>query len=107
MDSDRQLRFSVGNRRRLAGDYPWSGPGKELFPGSHAVGKNDLRKVIGRLKEPLLKPDKEEHYGYVPNVLYSCGAMVVNRTLILPYAMGDLITSFARIEIDEILKQKI
>lgn len=83
------------------------GPVRSYSLGAVLLDKNDPSKIIGRLKEPLLEPDKEESYGYVPNVLYTCGAMVINRTLILPYAMSDIITTFATIHVDDILKEMI
>ena len=46
-------------------------------------------KEIGRLSKPLLAPNTEEREGYVPNVVYSCGSMIHNNDLILPYAMSD------------------
>jgi predicted GH43/DUF377 family glycosyl hydrolase len=51
--------------------------------------KPDTSRVIGRLPEPLLEPIAEERDGYVPNVVYSCGALVHAGRLILPYAMSD------------------
>lgn len=81
------------------------GPVRTYSLGALLLDKDDPLKVIGRLKEPLLSPTKEESSGYVPNVIYTCGAMVVNRTLILPYAIGDVITTFATIRIDELLEE--
>jgi len=57
----------------------------------------------GRLREPLLTPIAEEREGYVPNVVYSCGALLHKRELILPYAMSDYATNFATLSVDEIL----
>ena len=71
--------------------------------GAFLLDRNDPTKVIGRLPEPLLKPTETEREGYVPNVVYSCGALIHNRELILPYAMSDYATSFATISVDEIL----
>jgi predicted GH43/DUF377 family glycosyl hydrolase len=71
--------------------------------GAFLLDHDDPTKVIGRLPEPLLKPTETEREGYVPNVVYSCGALIHNRELILPYAMSDYATSFATISVDEIL----
>ncbi|MBK5194412.1 MAG: glycoside hydrolase family 130 protein [Proteiniphilum sp.] len=79
------------------------GPVRTYSLGAVLLNKEDPLKVIGRLKEPLLTPTKEESAGYVPNVIYTCGAMVVNRTLVLPYAIGDVMTTFATISVDELL----
>jgi len=57
--------------------------------GAFLLDLEDPSRVIGRLKEPLLKPIETEREGYVPNVVYSCGALIHNGELILPYAMSD------------------
>ena len=62
-------------------------------------------KVIGRLKEPLLSPTETERSGYVPNVVYSCGALVHKGRLILPYAMSDRYTGFATVNLNELLEE--
>ena len=41
--------------------------------------------------------------GYVPNVVYSCGAMIHNNRLIIPYAISDLTTGAVRVDLDELL----
>jgi len=63
----------------------------------------DPSKVIGRLKEPLLRPNENEREGYVPNVVYSCGSVLHYRHLILPYAMSDYASTFAIISLDDLL----
>jgi predicted GH43/DUF377 family glycosyl hydrolase len=80
------------------------GPVRTYSLGAMLLDKDEPRRVIGRLKEPLLEPTKEERFGYVPNVLYTCGAMALGRTLVLPYAIGDVVTTFALVGIDEIIK---
>lgn len=71
--------------------------------GAMLLDKDEPWRVIGRLHEPLLETTKEERNGYVPNVLYSCGSMVIDRTLILPYAIGDVVTTFALVSVDDII----
>lgn len=71
--------------------------------GACLLDKQDPSKVLGRLSVPLIRPDPEEHDGYVPNVLYSCGAMVHDRMLLLPYAIADSFTTFASVPIDKLL----
>jgi len=71
--------------------------------GAFLLDRDDPTKVIGRLREPLLKPSETEREGYVPNVVYSCGALIHNRELILPYAMSDYATNFATVSLDELL----
>ena len=64
---------------------------------------DDPTKVIGRLKEPLLLPDEKERAGYVPNVVYTCGTIVHNNELIIPYAMSDYASGFAKVNLDDLL----
>ena len=60
-------------------------------------------KIIGHLKEPLLVPDEEERDGYVPNVVYTCGSMLYNKNLIIPYAVSDSASCFAYIQLNDLL----
>lgn len=71
--------------------------------GAFLLDLDDPSRVIGRLREPLLSPNEAEREGYVPNVLYTCGALLHGRELIIPYAMSDSATSFATVSLDEIL----
>jgi predicted GH43/DUF377 family glycosyl hydrolase len=71
--------------------------------GAFLLDLDDPSRVIGRLDVPLLEPDANEREGYVPNVVYSCGAVIHNRELIIPYAMSDYASTFATISLDEIL----
>lgn len=64
---------------------------------------NDPAKVIGRLKLPLIEPNEEEREGYVPNVVYSCGSIIHNDYLVIPYAMSDSACGFAKVKLAEIL----
>ncbi|HBG57709.1 glycoside hydrolase family 130 protein [Proteiniphilum sp. UBA1028] len=80
------------------------GPVRTYSLGAALLDKNDPRKVIGRLDKPLLTPARNESSGYVPNVIYTCGAMVLDRTLVLPYAITDVVTKFATVSVDEIIK---
>jgi len=62
-------------------------------------------KIIKKLNKPLLSPNEEEREGYVPNVVYSCGSMVHEGNLILPYAMSDSASTFATINIEELVNE--
>ena len=79
------------------------GPMRQYCIGATLLDRDDPCRVIGRTGEPLLMPAGAERAGYVPNVVYSCGAMIHGRMLIVPYAMSDTITGFARVELDELL----
>ena len=71
--------------------------------GAFLLDLADPTRVIGRLREPLLSPNEAEREGYVPNVVYTCGALLHGRELIIPYAMSDSATSFATMPLDEVL----
>jgi len=71
--------------------------------GAFLLDLHDPAKVIGRLREPLIKPNQNEREGYVPNVVYSCGSLLHRGRLILPYAMSDSATTFATASLDDIL----
>jgi predicted GH43/DUF377 family glycosyl hydrolase len=60
-------------------------------------------KVIGRLNVPLLKPAVDQTSGYVPNVVYTCGALIHGSRLLLPYGLNDTITKIANIELETLL----
>ncbi|MHB1688995.1 MAG: glycoside hydrolase family 130 protein [Ignavibacteriaceae bacterium] len=75
--------------------------------GAMLLDLNDPSKIIGSLKTPLLEPNEEEREGYVPNVLYSCGSLVHSGELIIPYAMSDSSTGFAKVNLNELLEKII
>ncbi len=75
--------------------------------GAMLLDINDPSKVIGELSEPLLMPNDEEREGYVPNVVYSCGSLINNNELVLPYAMSDTSSTYATVNLDELLEQLI
>jgi predicted GH43/DUF377 family glycosyl hydrolase len=79
------------------------GPMRQYCIGAALLDRDDPSHVVGRLREPLLVPRAEEREGYVPNVLYSCGSMVHNDLLVIPYAMADVAISFATVPLPELL----
>jgi predicted GH43/DUF377 family glycosyl hydrolase len=79
------------------------GPMRKYCIGAFLLDRDDPTKVIGRLREPLIKPELPEREGYVPNVVYSCGSLQRGRQLVVPYAMSDYATTFAIVSLDEIL----
>jgi predicted GH43/DUF377 family glycosyl hydrolase len=72
--------------------------------GASLFDLDDPSKEIGRLHEPLLAPREDEREGYVPNVVYSCGAIVHNNSLILPYAVSDYSSTYGVVEMAELLE---
>jgi len=79
------------------------GPLRKYCIGAFLLDRDDPSKVIGRLREPLLKPNENEREGYVPNVVYTCGALLHNGELIIPYGLADHATGFATVPLDEVL----
>ena len=73
--------------------------------GAILLDLKDPTKVIGTLKEPLIVPNEDEREGYVPNVVYSCGAIIQNNELIIPYAISDYASSFATVNINILLEK--
>jgi predicted GH43/DUF377 family glycosyl hydrolase len=79
------------------------GPMRKYCLGAFLLDRDDPVKVIGRLREPLLMPDRNEREGYVPNVVYSCGALLHNGELIIPYGLADYATGFVTVPLTEVL----
>jgi predicted GH43/DUF377 family glycosyl hydrolase len=75
------------------------GPVRKYSIGAVLLDKNDPSKVLGRSREPLVRPEPTEREGYVPNVVYTCGAMRHGDQIILPYAISDTFSNFAIIEV--------
>jgi predicted GH43/DUF377 family glycosyl hydrolase len=68
------------------------------------LDKKDPAKVLARAREPLVRPDATERAGYVPNVVYTCGAMRHGERIVLPYAISDTFSNFATITIAALLQ---
>ncbi|PYK53984.1 MAG: glycosidase [Verrucomicrobia bacterium] len=79
------------------------GPMRKYCIGATLLDLHDPARIVGQLKEPLLRPEGNEREGYVPNVVYSCGSLVHNGQLILPYGVSDTASSIVRIELGELL----
>jgi predicted GH43/DUF377 family glycosyl hydrolase len=79
------------------------GPLRKYCIGAFLLDRDDPAKVVGRLRKPLLKPNQTEREGYVPNVVYTCGALLHNGELIIPYGLADYATGFATVPLDEVL----
>lgn len=81
------------------------GPMRKYSIGAALLDRDDPSRVIGRLREPLLVPNENEREGYVPNVVYSCGSLLHNGDLIIPYAMADYATTFATVPLRDLLAE--
>ena len=121
------LRTWDGGQPILKPEYPWEfvqigncGSPIELDEGwllfTHGVGavrkysigavlldKADPSKVLARSREPLVHPDPSQREGYVPNVVYTCGAIRHGERIVLPYAVSDTFSNFATIPLDALL----
>lgn len=78
------------------------GPVRKYSIGAVLLDKENPSKVIARSREPLLRPEPGEREGYVPNVVYTCGALRHRDQIILPYAVSDTFTNFATMKISDI-----
>jgi len=80
------------------------GPVRKYSIGAVLLDKKDPSKVLARSREPLIRPEPAEREGYVPNVVYTCGAMRHGDLIILPYAVSDTFSKFATIKIEDLMK---
>lgn len=80
------------------------GPMRQYSIGATLLDLRDPSRIIGQTEKPLLIPMEEERYGYVPNVVYSCGSMIHGNILIIPYAISDTATKFASVALGDLLK---
>lgn len=83
------------------------GPVRQYCIGASLLHKEDPSRIIGHLKHPLIVPNEEERDGYVPNVVYSCGAIAWAGHLVIPYAMSDSASTFATVKIDDLLAEML
>jgi len=83
------------------------GPMRIYVIGAILLDLKDPSKVIAELQEPLLIPMESERNGYVPNVVYSCGAMLHNDWVVMPYAASDTRSGIVKFKLQEILKNMV
>lgn len=79
------------------------GPMRTYCIGAILLDLDDPTRILGQLPQPLLSPATDERDGYVPNVVYSCGALVHADTLVLPYGISDAAIGFATVPLPELL----
>jgi predicted GH43/DUF377 family glycosyl hydrolase len=79
------------------------GPMRTYSIGAILLDLDDPTKIVGRLRQPLLSPAADEQNGYVPNVVYSCGALVHAETLVIPYGIADSAIGFATVSMPALL----
>jgi predicted GH43/DUF377 family glycosyl hydrolase len=81
------------------------GPMRTYRIGAVLLDLDEPTRVIGRLRRPLLSPADDEQNGYVPNVVYSCGALVHARTVVIPYGIADAAIGIATVPLHELLAE--
>jgi predicted GH43/DUF377 family glycosyl hydrolase len=79
------------------------GSARNYCIGASLLDKDDPSKLLKRMELPLVHPSPKERDGYVPNVVYSCGALIQDRMLLLPYGVADSFTTFATVPVDDVL----
>jgi predicted GH43/DUF377 family glycosyl hydrolase len=81
------------------------GPMRRYVISALLLDLDDPRRVLGHLREPLLAPEGLDREGYVPNVVYSCGAMVNGNDLVLPYGLSDAAIGIAIVSLPDLLAE--
>ncbi len=81
------------------------GPLRRYAIGVMLLDLEDPRHVIGQLVEPLLVPAPDEREGYVPNVVYTCGGLVHDRQLIIPYGFSDVGVDIVTVPLDDLISR--
>jgi beta-1,4-mannooligosaccharide phosphorylase len=94
--ADKQLRLTHRTGRRPAVVDAWRRASAEIFHRSGSSRQHDS-KVLPRAREPLVRPEPTEREGYVPNVVYTCGALRHGDRIILPCAVSDTFSNFSTI----------
>lgn len=84
-----------------------AGPVRQYAIGAMLLDLDDPTRVIGRLRDPFLKPTDEERDGYVPNVVYSCGSLIHDGTVVIPYGFSDWKIRFATVEVSELISRMV
>jgi predicted GH43/DUF377 family glycosyl hydrolase len=79
------------------------GPMRTYSLGVILLDLDDPRHVLARIKEPIITPADDHRDGYVPNVVYSCGAFAHYDTLVIPYGIADQTISVATLSIADLL----
>jgi len=80
------------------------GPVRKYSIGAVLLDKDDPSRVLARSREPLVRPEPSQREGYVPNVVYTCGALRHNGRIVLPYAVSDTFSNFATLKISALMQ---
>ena len=79
------------------------GPLRTYSLGIELLDLDDPTRIISRIAEPILVPSAQDREGYVPNVVYSCGAMIFQGELIIPYASADQRCGIATLQVSDVM----
>jgi predicted GH43/DUF377 family glycosyl hydrolase len=79
------------------------GPMRKYCIGAMLLDLEDPSKILGHLREPLLTPESTDREGYVPNVVYTCGALIHRSRLILPFGLNDTVSTIVTMELDALI----
>ena len=79
------------------------GPMRTYHISASLLDSRDPTRVIGSLNEPLISPINSQRDGYVPNVVYSCGSMIHDKVLMIPFGVADNSISIATANVDDVL----
>jgi predicted GH43/DUF377 family glycosyl hydrolase len=71
--------------------------------GAVLLDLDDPARVLGQLSAPLMDPNDSERNGYVPNVVYSCGALLHGDSLVMPYGISDAATGIAVVDVNDLV----
>lgn len=126
--SDDLYRWEGGGQAILKPEFPWEfvqigncgspieldegwlllthgvGPVRKYSIGAVLLDRRDPSRVLARSRDPLLRPESSEREGYVPNVVYTCGAIRHKDLIVLPYAISDTYSNFATMKISALLQ---
>lgn len=81
------------------------GPMREYAIGALLLDLAEPTRVLGALREPLLRPKPDDRDGYVPSVVYSCGPMSLGDRVLLPYGINDAAVGFAFVDVPLLLER--
>jgi predicted GH43/DUF377 family glycosyl hydrolase len=81
------------------------GPMREYSIGALLLDLENPRRVIGKLRDPMVVATESDRDGYVPNVVYSCGSLLHGDCLLLPYGASDASVRFAFVDMPLLLER--
>lgn len=83
------------------------GPVRKYALGAILLDRDDPTKLLGRTAHPILTASEGDREGYVPNVVYTCGATMLGRDLYIPFGISDSAIGFASVPISRLLSHMV